>query len=29
VKRDAKIALDRMLALKGRGQVSRASMAKD
>ena len=29
VKRDARIALDRMLALKGTGQVSRATMAKD
>jgi quinolinate synthase len=29
VKRDARIALDRMLALKGSGQISRASMAKD
>ncbi len=29
VKRDAKVALDRMLALKGTGQVARATMAKD
>jgi quinolinate synthase len=29
VKRDAKVALDRMLALKGSGQVARAAMAKD
>jgi quinolinate synthase len=29
VKRDARVALDRMLALKGEGQVARATMAKD
>jgi quinolinate synthase len=29
VKRDALLALDRMLALKGDGQVARAAMAKD
>jgi quinolinate synthase len=29
IKRDAKLALDRMLALKGTGQVARATMAKD
>jgi quinolinate synthase len=29
VKRDARVALDRMLALKGSGQVARAVMAKD
>jgi quinolinate synthase len=29
VKRDAKLALDRMLALKGTGQIARAAMAKD
>jgi quinolinate synthase len=29
VKRDARVALDRMLALKGGGAVSRAEMAKD
>jgi quinolinate synthase len=29
VKRDARVALDRMLALKGTGQVARAAMAKD
>jgi len=29
VKRDARIALDRMLALKGSGQIARDVMAKD
>ncbi|MFI5371282.1 MAG: quinolinate synthase NadA [Candidatus Eisenbacteria bacterium] len=29
VKRDARVALDRMLALKGGGQLARAEMAKD
>jgi len=29
VKRHARVALDRMLALKGSGQVGRAAMAKD
>ena len=29
VKRDARVALDRMLALKGTGQIARDAMAKD
>ena len=29
VKRDARLALDRMLALKGSGQIARSAMAKD
>jgi quinolinate synthase len=29
IRRDAKVALDRMLALKGTGQIGRAAMAKD